>query len=119
MPTALAAADVAVWRSGASVAELAAAALPAVLIPYPAASEDHQTINAQAVVAAGGGVLLRDADADGPSLVAALAPLLDDPTARDRMGRAALQSARADAADAIAVLVERHAKRSPGARGAR
>lgn len=119
MPTALAAADVAVWRAGASVAELAAAALPGVLIPYPAASEDHQTINAQAVVSAGGGVLLRDADADGTRLAAALAPLLDDPSTREAMGRAALRSARADAAELIAAIVEQHAASSRGARGAR
>src|SRR6267142_154278 len=57
------AADLAIARSGAaSLAELAAFSLPAILIPYPYAAEDHQTKNAEIFVRAGAAVLLRESD---------------------------------------------------------
>ena len=66
MPTVYAAADLIVCRSGAStVAELAVAGVPSVLVPLPHAPGDHQTANARAMVDAGGALLLADADADG------------------------------------------------------
>ena len=62
----LASADLALSRSGASsVAEIAALAVPSVLVPYPHATADHQTTNARYLVDAGAGVLCADADIDG------------------------------------------------------
>lgn len=62
----LAAADLVLSRSGASsVAEIAALAVPSVLVPYPHATADHQTTNARYLVDAGAGVLCADADIDG------------------------------------------------------
>ena len=59
---ALAAADLAVARAGGSVFELAQYGLPAVLIPYPHASADHQTANARWMADAGAAVVLADAE---------------------------------------------------------
>jgi UDP-N-acetylglucosamine--N-acetylmuramyl-(pentapeptide) pyrophosphoryl-undecaprenol N-acetylglucosamine transferase len=56
-------ADVVICRAGAlTVAELAAAGLPAVLVPFPGAVDDHQTRNAEYLVAAGAAVLIAQAD---------------------------------------------------------
>lgn len=111
MDLALTAADVAVGRAGGNtVAELAAAGVPAVLVPLPIATEDHQTANARAVVAAGAGVLVPDGELDGPRLEAELGPIVDDPTHRDRMAAGMATLARPDAADRVAQLVEEHAR---------
>ena len=97
---ALAAADVAVSRAGGTVWELAAAGVPAVLVPYPYATADHQTLNAKHFERGGGAVVVPDADVDSvPDLVA---ELLAD---RDRlagMRGAMLALARPDAADEVA-----------------
>ena len=97
---ALAAADVAVSRAGGTVWELAAAGVPAVLVPYPYATADHQTLNAKHFERGGGAVVVPDADVDTvPDLVA---ELLAD---RDRlagMRGAMLSLARPDAADEVA-----------------
>jgi UDP-N-acetylglucosamine--N-acetylmuramyl-(pentapeptide) pyrophosphoryl-undecaprenol N-acetylglucosamine transferase len=94
------AADLAVSRAGASVWELAAAGLPAILVPYPHATADHQTKNARHFEVAGGAVVVPEAELDRlPALVAEL--LLDAPR-RERMRRAMLAAARPDAADEIA-----------------
>lgn len=73
------AADIVVARAGAStLAELAATERPAILVPYPHATDDHQTRNAEAVVAAGAARLVPDAELNGgrlrAELLAALAP---------------------------------------------
>src|SRR5204863_1283874 len=60
---ALGAADLVVARAGGSVWEVAAAAKPAVLVPYPHATADHQRRNAEYFVAAGGAIVVDDADA--------------------------------------------------------
>ncbi len=111
MASLYAAADVAVCRSGASsVAELAVVGLPSVLIPLPGAPGDHQTANARALVDAGGAVLLRDGDLDGEELAATLEPLVRDASTRERMGRAANELGRRDAAQAVAALAEEYAR---------
>ena len=104
------AADVAVCRAGGNtVAELAIAGLPAILVPLPIATEDHQMSNARALVDAGGALVVRDAELDGPMLVSMLEPLLADPEHRTRMSSALTAIARPDAADQIAQLMETHA----------
>jgi UDP-N-acetylglucosamine--N-acetylmuramyl-(pentapeptide) pyrophosphoryl-undecaprenol N-acetylglucosamine transferase len=71
-------ADFAVCRSGAlTVAELAAAGVPAVLVPLPAAVDDHQTRNAEHVVRAGAAVLLPERELTPVSLAATLRELLE------------------------------------------
>ena len=98
---ALAAADLAVARAGGSVWELAAAGVPAVLVPYPHATADHQTKNATAFANAGGAIVLPEADLAGRGR-ALLLELLEDVTKLRAMGDAMRRAARPDAADEIA-----------------
>ena len=100
------AADVVVCRAGATtLAELAAAGKPAILIPLPTATDDHQRANAAAVAAAGAAVLLDQRDAGGARLANEIAALGADPAARERMGRAAAALARPNAAAEIAARI--------------
>lgn len=111
MDLALTAADVAVCRAGAStIAELTVVGVPAVYVPFPGATGDHQTVNARAVADAGGGVLVADADLTSARLADELDALLADPARLAAMGDAARRLGRPDAADRVAALVEAHAR---------
>jgi UDP-N-acetylglucosamine--N-acetylmuramyl-(pentapeptide) pyrophosphoryl-undecaprenol N-acetylglucosamine transferase len=97
---ALGAADLVLARSGGGVWELAAAGKPAILVPYPFATADHQTRNARYFQAAGGAILVRETDLGRvPEIVRSL---LDDPPRLREMAEAMLRVARPDAADEIA-----------------
>ena len=112
MAAVYAAADLVVSRSGASsVAELAAAGVPAVLVPLPGAPGDHQTANARALAAAGAAVVVADGELDGLRLAAEIDSLAADPGRLDGMGRAARAAARPDAAAAVVDLIEKCARR--------
>jgi len=103
MGSGLAAADLAVARAGAStVAELAVARLPSVLVPYPQAAGDHQTANAQALERAGAAVLLSQASLSGAALAAAVLGLARDAGRRTVMAGHAGSLARPDAARRVA-----------------
>lgn len=104
MDRALAIADLAVSRAGASVAELAACGLASILVPYPHATENHQEANALEMVAAGAATMLRDADLSSSTLTAGILDLVDDERTRAAMGAAATAWARPDAAGRIAAL---------------
>jgi len=107
MPDLYAATSIAVCRSGATtVAELAAAGVPSVLVPLPGAPGDHQTRNAEALVDAGAAVLVPDSECTGARLAAELEPLLADPASLEKMSAAARTLARPRAADDLAALVE-------------
>ncbi len=109
METVLAASDLAVCRAGGtSVAELAVMGVPAVLVPLPIATRDHQRANAGPLVAAGAAVLIDDDRFDVGSMVAAVDSMVAD-GALARMSDAARSAGRPDAAAAVADLVERHA----------
>jgi UDP-N-acetylglucosamine--N-acetylmuramyl-(pentapeptide) pyrophosphoryl-undecaprenol N-acetylglucosamine transferase len=97
---ALAAADLAVSRAGGTVWELAAAGTPAILVPYPYATADHQTLNARHFERGGGAIVVPDAEIDRvPTLVA---ELLGDAVRLASMREAMLSLARPDAADVVA-----------------
>jgi UDP-N-acetylglucosamine--N-acetylmuramyl-(pentapeptide) pyrophosphoryl-undecaprenol N-acetylglucosamine transferase len=97
---ALGAADLALARAGGSVWELAAAGVPAVLVPYPHATADHQTRNAEHFEQGGGAILVPERELAGvPALVRSL---LDDATRLEQMRAAMLRLARPGAADEIA-----------------
>ena len=97
---ALGAADLVLCRAGGSVYELAAAGKPAVLVPYPHATADHQAKNAQYFEQAGAAVVVADWDvARIPALVRGL---LDDPVRLASMSERMLAVARPEAADEIA-----------------
>ncbi|MCU1454968.1 MAG: UDP-N-acetylglucosamine--N-acetylmuramyl-(pentapeptide) pyrophosphoryl-undecaprenol [Acidimicrobiales bacterium] len=106
----LAAADLAVTRSGGGVAELAAVGLPAVLVPLPIATRDHQTANARALAAVGAAVVVADHDLTTERLVAEVEGLLDDPHRLEAMAAAMAGAARPDAAERVAALVEAQAR---------
>jgi UDP-N-acetylglucosamine--N-acetylmuramyl-(pentapeptide) pyrophosphoryl-undecaprenol N-acetylglucosamine transferase len=97
---ALAAADLALSRAGGTVWELAAAGTPAILVPYPYATGDHQTLNARHFEVGGGAVVVDQRELDRvPALVQ---ELLGDTARLASMSRAMRALARPDAADVVA-----------------
>jgi UDP-N-acetylglucosamine--N-acetylmuramyl-(pentapeptide) pyrophosphoryl-undecaprenol N-acetylglucosamine transferase len=105
MERAYAAADLVIGRAGANtVSEITALGLPAVFVPLPIGNGE-QRLNAEPVVAAGGGLLVEDAALDAAWLRAHLLPLLADPAARERMGRSAAGFGRLDADVMLAAMV--------------
>ena len=96
---ALSAADLVVARAGGSIWEIAAAGKPALLVPYPHATADHQTENAQWFERGGGAVVVPEEKLD---LRRQVDDLLADPERLERMGEAMAALARPDAADRIA-----------------
>lgn len=108
MDLVLAAADLAVCRAGGTtVAELAVVGVPAVLVPLPIATRDHQRANAGPLVEAGAAVLVDDDELDTARLLAEL-ERLERPGVLDRMAEAARGLGRPDAAGAVADLLELH-----------
>ncbi len=99
---ALAAADLVVARSGGSVFEIAAHGLPAVLVPYPHASADHQSENARWMSDAGAAVVIADAELSGARLGGEVAALLADRERLAAMSAASAGLARPDAARDVA-----------------
>jgi len=107
MPEVMPAADLAITRAGAmTLAELAAAGLPAILVPYPHAAAGHQLANARRYAAAGAGVVVQDHEL-ADRLAPELARLLADDEARAAMAGAARALARPNAARDIADILER------------
>ena len=104
MPAQFAAADLVLARSGAStVAELAAAGKPCLLVPFAAAADAHQKRNAEAMAAAGAAVMLEEPEVVEPGrLLDALTGLLKDAARLKAMGQAARGQAHEDAAERIA-----------------
>ncbi len=106
MPERLRGAQMVIGRAGAStIAELAAAGRPAVLVPYPYAADDHQTANARAFAATGGGWVMPQAELTAGDLSELLARVLADPSALQDAAAAAYGFGRAGAADRLADLV--------------
>jgi UDP-N-acetylglucosamine--N-acetylmuramyl-(pentapeptide) pyrophosphoryl-undecaprenol N-acetylglucosamine transferase len=99
---ALVAADLAVARAGGSVFELAQYGLPAILIPYPHASADHQTANARWMAEAGAATILPDAELTPARLRSEVDALLGDPERLAGMAAASRRLARPDAAAVVA-----------------
>lgn len=105
MPRALAAADLIICRAGAvSLAELAARGLPAILIPYPYAAEDHQTFNARVFVAAGAAKMIVDKYLTDKELIQDITYLKDTPAALHSMSDASAGLGRIHAGRDIARL---------------
>ena len=96
---ALLAADLTVARAGGSIFEVAAYGLPAVLVPYPHASADHQTTNARWMERAGAAIVVPDPELTPERPRAAVEHVLDH---REAMARAARALGRPDAAQAVA-----------------
>jgi UDP-N-acetylglucosamine--N-acetylmuramyl-(pentapeptide) pyrophosphoryl-undecaprenol N-acetylglucosamine transferase len=111
--TVLAAADLGVSRAGGTVWELAAAGLPALLVPYPHATGDHQHANAEHFAVAGGAVIVEDAVLDGDQLRVRVAELRAAPGRLAEMRSGMLGCARPDAAAAVARELLRLAQGRP------
>ena len=102
---ALLASDLVVARAGGSVFEIAAHGRPAVLVPYPHATADHQTTNAQWMASAGAAVVLADDELMPMRLRETVYALLDDPERLALMREASESIARPAAARAVAAQV--------------
>jgi UDP-N-acetylglucosamine--N-acetylmuramyl-(pentapeptide) pyrophosphoryl-undecaprenol N-acetylglucosamine transferase len=98
----LAAADLVVARAGGSVMEIAAAGRPAILVPYPHATADHQTTNARWMADGGAAVVIPDGELTADRLSATISELLGDEDRLREMGIAARRLAKPDAAERIA-----------------
>ncbi|MCC4589399.1 undecaprenyldiphospho-muramoylpentapeptide beta-N-acetylglucosaminyltransferase [Xanthomonas sp. NCPPB 1067] len=116
MAAAYAWADLVVCRAGAStLAELCAAGVGSVLVPFAAAVDDHQTRNAEYLVGADAAVLLKQDDSLALRLQQTLQTLLADPARRLSMAQAARRLAKPDAAERIAdIILEEAGTRDPG-----
>ena len=99
----MAAADLVLARAGAtSIAELTVLGKPAVLVPYPFATDDHQTLNAASLRAAGAALVFADSAIDEPEFIESVTELLTDPAARATMAAASAALGTPDAARRVA-----------------
>ena len=111
MPACMAACDAIVSRAGASsLAEISARGIPALLVPFPFATEDHQTTNARAYVDAGCARMIADDQVETPEFAHLVAELVDDAGLRASMTAAAKAQNTANAATAVADVAMRVAK---------
>ncbi|MBK5945848.1 UDP-N-acetylglucosamine--N-acetylmuramyl-(pentapeptide) pyrophosphoryl-undecaprenol N-acetylglucosamine transferase [Rhodobacter veldkampii DSM 11550] len=94
-------------RAGASsVADISVIGRPAILVPYAAATGDHQTANARGLVAAGGAILIPESRLDAAALAEQVALVLDNPAAALQMARSALAYGIPDATERLVGLIE-------------
>ena len=107
----LAAADLVVSRAGASsLAEIMTLGVPAVLVPYPYARGDHQTLNARSCVAAGAAELVADSEVEGERFHDLCLELLTDGKRREQMARACARLSGTDARTRLADIAEQLAQ---------
>lgn len=113
IPRRMSEAQLIISRAGASsIADISVIGRPAILIPFAAATADHQTANAQGLLAAGGAVVLAETQASPQSLSGEIARILSDPRAARSMAAASLAAARPDAARDLADLAENLVQRA-------
>ncbi len=107
IPRRLSEAQLVISRSGASsVADISVIGRPSVLIPFAAATDDHQTANARGLVDAGAAVLIPEKALDAATLADHMAAILGQSQAADQMARNALSQGRPDATERLVALVE-------------
>jgi UDP-N-acetylglucosamine--N-acetylmuramyl-(pentapeptide) pyrophosphoryl-undecaprenol N-acetylglucosamine transferase len=113
MAGAYAVADLAICRAGAmTLAELAMTGVPAVLVPYPYATDDHQTANAKAVEAHGAAVVIKDSEISPETILTSVEHCIESPEVLSSMSAAMKSLARPDAASRIAELALTIARKS-------
>ena len=111
MGEAMAACDMVVSRAGAtSLAEISARRIPALLVPFPYATADHQTTNAKAYVERGAALMIADADVESDEFATLVFDLVSSETLRDSMRKAAATFETQDAAAKLADVVLAAAK---------
>ena len=107
IPRRLSEAQLVISRSGASsVADISVIGRPAILIPYPAATADHQAANARGLSEAGAAVVIRENALDAAALAGQIAAILNDPHRAETMARQALGEGKPDATARLVALVE-------------
>ena len=107
IPRRLSEAQLVISRSGASsVADISVIGRPSILVPYGAATGDHQRANARGLVEAGAAVLIPETALDAKTLARHIAVILETPLAAETMARNALAVGRPDATDRLMALVE-------------
>jgi len=107
-------ADLVVCRAGAlTIAELTAAGVGAILVPYPYAIDDHQAKNAASFVSRGGGVSIPEAELTSERLAGELGALLGDREALARLARHAREQAQPRAAETLASVCREFAEARP------
>ncbi len=112
MPALLDRADLVICRAGAgTLSELALKGVPAILVPYPHAADDHQTFNARSLADKGAALMIADRNLSGNALLEAVMQLKSDPGRRQQMSEAMKQLAKPDAADCIAAHILQKAAR--------
>jgi UDP-N-acetylglucosamine--N-acetylmuramyl-(pentapeptide) pyrophosphoryl-undecaprenol N-acetylglucosamine transferase len=108
MPGTFGRADLLVCRSGAStVGEITAAGKPAIFVPFPAAADDHQNVNARALERAGAAIVVEESNLGAAYLVDTIAALIGDPRRLGSMSAAAKSLAHPKAVEEIAEMVAR------------
>lgn len=106
MPVLMAAADLVICRAGASTLnEVAASAVPAIIVPSPNVTDNHQEKNARILERRGAAVVVREADCDGDSLYRLARELLNDPERRGAMRRALRELAVLDSTERIYTML--------------
>ena len=107
VPRRMSEAQLVISRSGASsVADISVVGRPSILIPYAAATADHQSANARALVDAGAAILIPESKMTIDAVAEQVSAVLDNPDGALQMALAALSVARPDATDALVTLVE-------------
>ncbi|HET9069456.1 MAG TPA: UDP-N-acetylglucosamine--N-acetylmuramyl-(pentapeptide) pyrophosphoryl-undecaprenol N-acetylglucosamine transferase, partial [Amaricoccus sp.] len=107
VPDRLAEATLVISRAGASsVADISVIGRPAILVPYPYATDDHQAANAAGLVSAGGAFVIREEELTPEVLAGHIAAILSDPEGASAMARASRAAGRPDAVEHLAALVE-------------
>jgi len=118
MEKAYAVADLAICRAGAmTIAELTACGVPSILIPYPHATHDHQTVNARGLMERGAAEVIRDDELEPEDLARRIIQLFQDEPRLRRMARNARAFSRTNAAERIVTSLEALAGAAPPEQG--
>ncbi len=117
VPARMSEAQLVISRAGASsIADISIIGRPAILIPFKAAMDDHQTANARGLTEAGGAILIPETRLEVSALTDQIAAVLGDPDGAMKMARAALGCGRPDATERLAALVENISGHTSGPR---
>lgn len=108
IPRRISEAQLIISRAGASsVADISIIGRPSILVPYPFATDDHQTANARGLVDAGAAILIPESRLDVDTMADQIRTVLDSPAGAMKMAHAALAQSRPDATEALVGLIER------------
>lgn len=112
MPLGVASADLGIFRAGAlGIAELMARAVPAILIPYPYAAENHQEYNAKVIENSGAGIVVKDNEVTSGKLIGIIESLFNDQESLLVMKQACVKIGKPNSSQLIADLIIKLAKK--------